>query len=156
MPLNKDTKPNQTKPMPHARRQSLSALMGRQTRGPLRMSHSTNEKIWYKKNKESSPERAEFIMQKGHNTAIINREKGNSELAHADQIRPQGEYEEQNEEEISTIPSVNDSLEQPLQNETSEDEIMHDQVGQNGFENLDEDQMMQEDNPWLQLSAGQI
>ena len=34
---------------------------------------------------------------KGHNTAIINREKGNSVLAHADQIRPQGEYEEQND-----------------------------------------------------------
>ena len=84
-------------------------------------------------------------MQKGHNTAIINREKGNSILAHADQIRPQSEYEEPNEEEISTIPSVNDLLEQPLQNETSEDEIMHDQVGQNEFENSDEDQIMQED-----------
>ena len=42
---------------------------------------------------------AEFIMQKGHNTAMINRKKGNSILVHADQIRPQGEYEEQNEEE---------------------------------------------------------
>ena len=62
--------------------------------------------MWYKNNKESNPERAEFIMQKDHNPAIINREKGNSILAHADQIRPQGEYEEQNEEEISTIPSV--------------------------------------------------
>ena len=65
-------------------------------------------------------------MQKGHNTAIINREKGNSILAHADQIRPQGEYEEQNEEEISTIPSINDLLEQPLLNEMPEDKIMHD------------------------------
>ena len=27
-------------------------------------------KVWYKKNKESNPERAEFIMQKGYNTAI--------------------------------------------------------------------------------------
>ena len=35
--------------------------------------------------------------------------------------------------EICMIPSVNDLLEQPLQNETSEDEIMHDQVGQNEF-----------------------
>ena len=50
-------------------------------------------------------------MQKGHNTAIINKEKRNSILAHADEIRPQGEYEEQNEEEISTVPSVNDLLE---------------------------------------------
>ena len=31
----------------------------------------------------------------------------------------QGEYEEQNEGEISTIPSVNDLLAQPLQNKTS-------------------------------------
>ncbi|CAE1172784.1 unnamed protein product [Acanthosepion pharaonis] len=46
---------------------------------------------------------------------------------------------------MSTIPSVNDLLEQPLQNETSEDEIMQDQVGQNEFESLDEDQIMQED-----------
>ena len=85
-------------------------------------------------------------MQKGHNTAIINSEKENSILAHADQIRTQGEYEEQNEEEISAIPSVNYLLEQPLLNETSEDEIMHDQVGQSEFEDSDEDQIMQEDD----------
>ena len=83
-----------------------------------------SEKVWYKKNKESNLERAEFIMQKGHGTATINREKGNSILAHADQISPQGEYEEQNEEEIPTIPSVDDLLKQPLQNEASEDEII--------------------------------
>ena len=66
--------------------------------------------------KESIAERAEFNMQKGHNTAKINREKGNSIFAHADQKkkRPRGEYEEQNKEEISTIPSINDLLEQPL------------------------------------------
>ena len=50
-------------------------------------------------------------------------------LVHADQIRPQGEYEEQNKGEISMIPFANDLLEQPLQNEMSEDEIMLDQVG---------------------------
>ena len=116
--------------------------MGRQIRASLSMSYSTNEKAWYKKKKNQIQKRAEFIMQKGHNTAIINREKGNSILVHADQIRPQGEYEEQNEEEISTILSVNDLLEQPLQNETSENEIMHDQVGQNEFEN----QIIQEDD----------
>ena len=64
-------------------------------------------------------------MHKGHNTAMINREKWSSILTHGDQIRPQSEYEEQNEGEISRILSVNDLL----QNETSEDEIMHDQVG---------------------------
>ena len=87
-----------------------------------------------------------LLLKKGHNTAKINREKGNSILAHADQIKPQGKYEEQNDEEISTILSVNDLLEQPLQNETSEDEIMHVQVGQRKCENSDKDQIMQEDN----------
>ena len=119
--------------------------MGRQIRALLTMSYSTNEKMWYKKNKKSNPERAEFIMQKGHCTAIINSEKGKRILAHAVLIRPLGEYDEQNEEERSTIPSVNDLLEQPSPNETSEDEIMHNQVGQSEFENSDEDQIMQED-----------
>ncbi len=81
--------------------------------------------MWYKKNKESNPESAELIMQKGHNTAIINREKGDQNYTPGKSNKAQGEYEEQNEEEISTIPSVKDLLEQPLQNETSEDEIMH-------------------------------
>ena len=45
---------------------------------------------------------------------MINREKGNSILDHADQIRPMDEIEPQNDEEISTIPSVTDLLEQPL------------------------------------------
>ena len=49
--------------------------------------------MWHKKNKESNPEKAEFIMQKGHSEAIINREKGNSILIYANQIRPHGEYE---------------------------------------------------------------
>ena len=40
-----------------------------------------------------------------------NTEKENSILADADQTKPQDEYKEQNEEEISTIPSVNDLLE---------------------------------------------
>ena len=77
---------------------------------------------------------------------MINREKGNSILAHANQIRRQCEYEEQIDNEISTVPSVEDLLEQPLQSETSEDEIMHDQVGQNEFEDSDEDQIKQEDD----------
>ena len=36
-------------------------------------------------------------------------------------------------------------MKQPLQDETSEDKIMHDQVGQNEFESSNEDQIMQED-----------
>ena len=62
------------------------------------------------KNKESYPERAEFIMQKRHNTAIINREKGNSILANADQILSQGKYEQPNDEEIYTVPFINNLL----------------------------------------------
>ena len=121
--------------IPLARRlESPSAFMGRQIRVPLTIFYSTNEKARYKKNKESNPERTELIMRKGHNAAIINREKGNSILAHADQIRTQGEHEEQAEEEISMIPSINNLSDQTLQNE-----IIHNQVGQNEFENLDED-----------------
>ena len=78
------------------RLESSSVLMGRQIRAPLTMSYSTNERVWYKKKKESNPERAEFIMQKGHHTAIINREKRNIILANSEQIKPQGKYEEQN------------------------------------------------------------
>ena len=60
--------------IPHAGRlESPSALMGSEIRAPLTMSYSTNEKAWAKKNEESNPERAEFIMQKGHNTAITDK-----------------------------------------------------------------------------------
>ena len=99
---------------PTGRLESQSALMGSHIRSPLTISYSINETMWYKNNKESNPKRAEFIMQKWHNTSITNRVKRNSILAFADQIRPQGEYEDQNEEEISTVPSVNDLLEQSL------------------------------------------
>ena len=52
-------------------------------------------------------------IQKGENLsckkATINRDKGDSVLDHTDQIKPQGEYKEQNGE-ISAIPSINDLL----------------------------------------------
>ena len=35
-------------------------------------------------------------------------------------------------------------MDQPLQNQTSKDEIMHDQVDQGEFENSNEDQIMQD------------
>ena len=50
------------------------------------MSYSTNEKVQYEKNKESK--RLQYSYDKW-------RKRG------AAQIRPQGEYEEQNDEEIS-------------------------------------------------------
>ena len=42
-------------------------------------------------------------MEKRHNIAMINREKGNSTFAHADQIRPQSEYEEQSVEKKTLL-----------------------------------------------------
>ena len=60
--------------IPHTGRlESPSTLMGRQIRALLTMSYYTSEKKKYKKNEESNPERAEFIMQKGHNSAIIEK-----------------------------------------------------------------------------------
>ena len=69
------------------------------------------KKKWYKKNKESNLERAEFIIQKGHNTVII--KKGEQYISPSRSNKAPGKYEEQNED-ISTIPTVNDLLEQPL------------------------------------------
>ena len=98
------------------------------TRKPISLNGKANEwstnnvvfhkwkKMSNKKNKESNPDRTEFIMQKGYNASIINREKGDSVFAHADQTRPRVNTKK-NKEEISTIPSVNNLLEQPLQNE---------------------------------------
>ena len=113
----------------HWKTRKLISFSGKAIRALLTMSYFKNEKIWYKNKQRIKFRKDRIYHAKGQNTAIINREMENSILAHADQIRLQGEYEGQNEEEISTIPSVNDLLEQPLQNETSEDEIMHDQVG---------------------------
>ena len=51
--------------IPHAGRlETSSVLMRSQVRVTLTISYSTNEIVWYKKNKESIPERAEFIIQK--------------------------------------------------------------------------------------------
>ena len=55
------------------RKQSPSALMGRHIRAPITMSFATEEKVWYKRNKEAEPERAKFILQKGQNTAVLEK-----------------------------------------------------------------------------------
>lgn len=70
--------------IPHAGRlQSLSASTGRQIRALLTMSYSTNEKMWYKKNEESTPEKVKFLMQTGQNMAWVS---GNQKgvIGHAD------------------------------------------------------------------------
>ena len=60
--------------VPHAnRKQSPSVLMGRQISAPITMSFATGEKVWYKRNKEAEPERAKFILQKGQNTAGLEK-----------------------------------------------------------------------------------
>ena len=67
------------------------------------MSYSTNEKVLYQKKKKKErikSRKCRIHNAKSHIAARLNREKGNGILAHADQIRPLGEYEEQNEEEI--------------------------------------------------------
>ena len=67
--------------------------MGRQIRAPITMSFATEEKVWYKRNKEAEPERAKFILQKGQNTAIQVK-KGQPILVHTDQFRARFEPED--------------------------------------------------------------
>ena len=78
--------------MLHAGRlESPSALVGRQIRAPLMM-----KKGGTKRTKNQIQKGQNWSCKKDTNTAIINREKGSSILAHADQIRFQGKYEYQN------------------------------------------------------------
>ena len=39
--------------------------MGKQIRVPITMLFATEEKVWYKRNKEAEQERVNFILQKG-------------------------------------------------------------------------------------------
>ena len=62
--------------VPHAdRKQSLWVLTGRQIKAPVTMSFATEEKVWYKRNKER--ERAKFIQQKGQSTAVLEKRAAN-------------------------------------------------------------------------------
>ena len=62
--------------VPHVdRKQSPSALMGKQIRAPIIMSFATEEKVWYERNKEAGLERAKFILQKGQNTAVLEKKR---------------------------------------------------------------------------------
>ena len=72
--------------VPHAdRKQSPSALIGRQIRAQITMSFATEEKFWYKRNKEAEPERSKAILQKEQNTAVLEK-KGQPILTHTDQF----------------------------------------------------------------------
>lgn len=59
------------------------------------------EKMWYKKNRQSVPERENFVMQKGQNAALIFK-KVNNILAYTDQIRSKQEYESEMEIELGS------------------------------------------------------
>ena len=50
------------------------------------MSFSTKENIWYRKDIESNPENTKFLLQKGHNTAILEK-KRQYVMAQADMFR---------------------------------------------------------------------
>ena len=56
-------------------KQSPSALMGRQIRALITMSFATKGKVWYKINKEAEPGRAKFILQKGKNTTVLEKQR---------------------------------------------------------------------------------
>ena len=85
--------------------------MDRQIRAPIIMSFATEEKVWYRRNKEAEPERGKFILQKGQNTAVLEK-KRQPILAHAGQFRvrfetedvemPEEKHEETEEEENET------------------------------------------------------
>lgn len=51
--------------------QSTSALMRRQISSLLTMSYSIMKLCCYKKGKVATPEKINFIVQRGHNTVII-------------------------------------------------------------------------------------
>ena len=85
------------------------------------MSFATEEKVWYKRNKEVEPEKAKFIQEIGQNTAVLEK-KGQPILA--DQFRtrfepedveiPEEEHEkteeEENETELNMEESANDVI----------------------------------------------
>uniref|UniRef100_A0A1I8IV34 CUB domain-containing protein n=1 Tax=Macrostomum lignano TaxID=282301 RepID=A0A1I8IV34_9PLAT len=61
--------------------------MGRQLRNPITMRTPIGASLWYTPGDQQRQERAEFVVQKGTNTALIARQGGRIALAHADQLR---------------------------------------------------------------------
>lgn len=90
--------------IPHAgRRQSPPALIGRQIRVSIFTPFATNECMCYIKEKNSSPEKANFVMQKGVNTVLLIK-KEQWILAREDQYTREHEiiekkWEEETEEQ---------------------------------------------------------
>ena len=62
------------------------------------MSFATEEKVWYKRNKEAEPEREQSSFYKKDRTQLYYRKKGRHILAHANQFRARFKpAEEENE-----------------------------------------------------------
>ena len=66
---------NRTVPLAD-RKQSPSALMSWQIRAPITMSFVIEEKVWYKRNKEAEPDRANFILPKMIEYGSTRKKKG--------------------------------------------------------------------------------
>ncbi|MEE4247257.1 MAG: RNase H-like domain-containing protein [Kangiellaceae bacterium] len=69
-------------------RGSPSALMGRQLRSPLTLTFEVDAPIVYQARHGAPAEPGHFVVQAGHNTAVIMRGDARPVLAHRDQIRP--------------------------------------------------------------------
>lgn len=69
-------------------RGSPSALMGRQLRSPLTLSFQIDIPLVYKARPGACGERGRFVVQAGHNTAVITKGDDRPVLVHRDQIRP--------------------------------------------------------------------
>ncbi|PAA85528.1 hypothetical protein BOX15_Mlig018181g1 [Macrostomum lignano] len=74
--------------VPHAGREfSPAQLMGRQLRNSITMRTAIRSEVWYAPRRGAIPEKAEFLAQKGSNTALIVRQGNRVTLAHLDQLR---------------------------------------------------------------------
>ena len=75
--------------------------MGIQIRAPITMPFATEDKFWYKRNKEAEPGRAKFILQKGQKTIVL--EKGQPIFEPEYVEIPEEEHGETEEEENETL-----------------------------------------------------
>jgi len=87
-------------------RGSPSALMGRQLRSPLTLTFEIDAPVIYRSRSGAAAEPGQFIVQAGHNTAIIARDGGRPVLAHRDQFRPLPGATEQERATVGSEPEV--------------------------------------------------
>ena len=69
-------------------RGSPSELMGRQLRSPLTLAFEIDAPVIYQARSGAAAEPGHFVVQAGHNTAVITRDGERPVLAHRDQFRP--------------------------------------------------------------------